>query len=89
MLDEPTAALDAITEHQLFDRYAEAARSGRESGTITILVTHRFSTVAAADLIIVRRHGRIIESGTHDQLIAAGGHYAELYALQARGYRRT
>ncbi|GAB3925425.1 ABC transporter permease [Microlunatus endophyticus] len=89
VLDEPTAALDALTEHQLFDRYAEAARTGRVSGTITILVTHRFSTVAAADLVIVLDHGRIVEQGAHDQLIAANGRYAELYNLQARGYRPT
>ncbi|WP_152363972.1 ABC transporter ATP-binding protein [Microlunatus speluncae] len=87
VLDEPTAALDAITEHQLFDRYAAAARSGRETGTITILITHRFSTVASADVIAVLDHGRLIEYGSHDDLIAAGGHYAELYELQARGYR--
>ena len=87
ILDEPTAALDAITEHQLFTRYAAAARSGRQTGTVTILVTHRFSTVAAADLIIVLHQGRIIEKGTHQQLLATDGHYADLYNLQARGYQ--
>lgn len=87
VLDEPTAALDAITEHQLFNRYTEAARTGRHTGTVTILVTHRFSTVAAADQIIVLHQGRIIEHGTHQQLLAANGHYAELYSLQARGYQ--
>ena len=87
VLDEPTAALDALTEHQLFDRYTAAAHAGRESGTITILITHRFSTVAAADLIMVLDHGRIIEQGAHDQLVAANGRYAELYNLQAQGYR--
>lgn len=87
ILDEPTAALDAITEHQLFSRYAEAARAGRQTGTVTILVTHRFSTVAAADLIIVLDQGRVVEQGTHQQLIAADGHYAELYNVQARGYQ--
>ncbi len=89
ILDEPTAALDAITEHQLFDRYAEAARAGRSTGTITILITHRFSTVASADVIAVLDHGRLIEYGSHLDLLAAGGHYAELYELQARGYRST
>lgn len=89
VLDEPTAALDAITEHELFGRYAEGARSGRETGTITILVTHRFSTVAAADLIIVLDHGRIIERGSHAQLIKQNGQYAHLYNLQADGYRTT
>lgn len=87
ILDEPTSALDAITEHQLFDRYAAAARSARATGTITIVITHRFSTVASADLIAVLDHGRLIEFGTHQELITAGGHYAQLYELQARGYR--
>ncbi len=87
ILDEPTAALDATTEHALFERYAEAMRATREARTITLLITHRFSTVAAADLIVVLESGRIIEQGTHSSLLAAGGHYAELYKLQARGYR--
>lgn len=87
VLDEPTAALDAITEHQLFSRYAEAAREGQDAGTITILITHRFSTVAAADQIIVLDHGRIVERGTHRTLLAADGSYAELYRMQARGYQ--
>lgn len=87
VLDEPTAALDAATEHELFDRYAAAARAGRGAGTITILVTHRFSTVAAADTVVVLEGGRVVEQGNHTDLVAAGGHYAELYELQARGYR--
>ena len=87
VLDEPTAALDAATEHELFDRYAQAAKTGRDNGTITILVTHRFSTVAAADLVVVLDSGHVIEQGTHTELIARGGHYSDLYELQARGYR--
>lgn len=83
VLDEPTAALDALTEHALFERYARAA----QRATITLLVTHRFSTAASADLIVVLDNGRIIEKGTHAALLAAGGQYADLYHLQARGYR--
>jgi ATP-binding cassette subfamily B protein len=86
VLDEPTAALDATTEHALFERYAAAARAGRAYGTITVLVTHRFSTVSAADLVVVLENGRVVEIGTHAELLDADGHYAELYRLQARGY---
>ncbi|HVX46459.1 MAG TPA: ABC transporter ATP-binding protein [Mycobacteriales bacterium] len=86
VLDEPTSALDAHTEHALFDRYTAAAAAGRRTGAVTVLVTHRFSTVAAADLVVVLRHGGIVETGTHTQLLAAGGHYAELYGMQASGY---
>ncbi|GAB3915983.1 ABC transporter permease [Microlunatus endophyticus] len=86
-LDEPTSALDAATEHALFDRYATAARDAGRSGGVTVLVTHRFSTVAAADTVLVLAEGRIVEQGTHRQLMAAGGAYAELYEIQARGYR--
>ena len=88
LLDEPTAALDAETEHALFERYAAAARAaGGRSGAITILVSHRFSTVRMADLIIVIAGGRIVEGGTHAHLLARGGLYAELYEVQAEGYR--
>lgn len=87
VLDEPTAALDAETEHMLFARYAEAARAGRHEGRITILVSHRFSTVAMADLIVVLDGGRLVEVGSHEELVAAGGTYAELYGLQAAAYR--
>jgi ATP-binding cassette subfamily B protein len=84
VLDEPTAALDAETEHALFERYAQGARRG--SG-ITILVSHRFSTVRMADLIVVLDGARVAEVGTHDELVAAGGQYAALYAIQAAAYR--
>jgi len=88
VLDEPTASLDAPTEHSLFERFAAAAgEAAATSGAITILVSHRFSTVRNADLILVVSGGRISESGTHDQLIRRGGLYAELYELQAAAYR--
>jgi ATP-binding cassette subfamily B protein len=87
ILDEPTAALDAETEHALFERYAAAARDHGGSGRITILVSHRFSTVRMADLIVVLDGARVVETGTHEQLTAAGGRYAELYGIQAAAYR--
>jgi ATP-binding cassette subfamily B protein len=88
VLDEPTASLDAQAEHELFERYAAAARrSAGDSGTITLLVSHRFSTVRMADLIVVLEDGRIREQGSHAELMARGGVYAELYELQARAYR--
>ncbi len=87
VLDEPTASLDAPTESALFTRYAAAARElAAAQGTITLLVSHRFSTVRSADLIVVLDHGQIVESGTHEQLMAAQGTYAELFELQARAY---
>jgi ATP-binding cassette subfamily B protein len=88
LLDEPTAALDAETEHALFERYAVAARTGNGlSGRITILVSHRFSTVRMADLIVVLDGSRIAQVGAHDELMAKGGPYAELYRIQAAAYR--
>ncbi|MGH9126321.1 MAG: ATP-binding cassette domain-containing protein [Acidimicrobiales bacterium] len=88
VLDEPTASLDAATEHALFARYAAAAAdSAARSGAITVLVSHRFSTVRMADLIVVLAEGRVAEVGSHASLLAAGGGYAELYELQARAYR--
>ena len=86
-LDEPTAALDAETEHALFERYAAAARTVDEQGRITVLVSHRFSTVRMADLIVVLDGARLVEVGSHDELIARKGQYAELYAIQAAAYR--
>ncbi|HEY8232897.1 MAG: ABC transporter ATP-binding protein [Vicinamibacterales bacterium] len=90
VLDEPTAALDAETEHALFERYAAAARGGGGAGRgngITILVSHRFSTVRMADLIVVLDGARVAQVGSHDALMAAGGPYAELYRIQAAAYR--
>ena len=83
VLDEPTAALDAETEHALFERYAGAPREGQ----ITLLVSHRFSTVRMADFIVVLDGSRVVESGTHEELLAKGGQYAELYRIQAAAYR--
>jgi ATP-binding cassette subfamily B protein len=89
VLDEPTAALDAETEHALFERYAATARGTgeRDSGRITILVSHRFSTVRMADLIVVLDGARLVEVGTHDELMAKSGQYSELYSIQAAAYR--
>jgi ATP-binding cassette subfamily B protein len=86
ILDEPTAALDAETEHALFERYAQAARTSTD-GRITLLVSHRFSTVRMADLIIVLDGAHLIESGTHESLMTLNGHYADLYRIQAAAYR--
>jgi ATP-binding cassette subfamily B protein len=87
VLDEPTAALDAETEHALFERYAESARTAQAGGRITILVSHRFSTVRMADRIIVLDGSHVVETGTHEELIAKAGAYAELYGIQAKAYR--
>ncbi|GAA4983269.1 ABC transporter ATP-binding protein [Actinopolymorpha pittospori] len=84
--DEPTASLDAPTEHALFERYTEASRAGAARGMITVLVSHRFSTVRSADLILVIDDGRIAELGSHAELMEIDGLYAELYTLQARSY---
>jgi ATP-binding cassette subfamily B protein len=89
ILDEPTAALDAETENALFERYAAAARRPGTSGSgrITILVSHRFSTVRMADLIVVLDGARLVEAGSHDELMLKGGQYSELYSIQAAAYR--
>jgi ATP-binding cassette subfamily B protein len=81
ILDEPTATLDARAEHELFDRI-RALLAGRT----VLLISHRFSTVRSADRIYVLAGGRVVEHGTHDELMALGGRYAELFTLQAAGY---
>ena len=86
ILDEPTASLDAQTEHALFARFADAARGHRQTGVV-LLVTHRFSTVRMADLIVVLEDGSVTEVGSHRDLIARRGTYAHLYGLQADQYR--
>jgi ATP-binding cassette, subfamily B, bacterial len=87
VLDEPTAALDAETEHELFERYADAARRDESPGSITILVSHRFSTVRMADLIVVLDGSRLAEVGSHDELMRRNGPYADLYRIQAAAYQ--
>jgi ATP-binding cassette subfamily B protein len=87
VLDEPTSALDPATEHRILETYLEASRRTREIGGVTVVVTHRLSTAASADLVVVLDHGRVREQGTHRELLDAGGLYAELFSMQASGYR--
>jgi len=87
VFDEPTAALDPQTEHALFERIAAATQQSASRGRITLLVSHRFSTVRMADLIVVLGEGKVLEQGSHSELMANRGLYAELYGLQARAYR--
>jgi ATP-binding cassette subfamily B protein len=82
ILDEPTAALDAEAEYQLFERFRELV-----AGKTALLISHRFSTVRMADHILVLEGGRILESGSHDALVALGGRYASLFEMQAGRYR--
>jgi len=82
VLDEPTSALDAKAEYEVFERFRRLAE-----GRTTILISHRLSTVKMADRIYVLGDGRIVESGTHDQLVREGGRYGRLYETQARQYR--
>ncbi|GAA0585137.1 ABC transporter ATP-binding protein [Paractinoplanes ferrugineus] len=87
VLDEPTAALDPLAEHELFQLFVDQARTARLAGAVTVLVSHRFTTVRMADHIVVLDQGRILEQGTHADLMTAAGPYAELYTLQERAYR--
>jgi ATP-binding cassette subfamily B protein len=82
ILDEPTAALDARAEYEVFQRFADLTE-----GKIAILISHRFSTVRMAEHIVVLEHGRVLEEGSHEELLARQGRYAELFNLQAAGYR--
>jgi ATP-binding cassette subfamily B protein len=81
VLDEPTAALDVRAEAELFDSFLEVTR-----GLTTILVSHRLSSVRHADRIVVLGHGRILEDGSHEELVAYGGSYARMFALQAERF---
>lgn len=87
ILDEPTSALDAETEHALFARYADVANQAATNGRITVLVSHRFSTVRMAHLIVVMDGAKVAEFGSHDELMARGGQYFQLYSLQAAAFR--
>jgi ATP-binding cassette subfamily B protein len=82
ILDEPTATLDARAEYEVFQRFSELTRA-----RMAVLISHRFSTVRMADRILVLADGSIQEQGTHEQLLSLGGRYAELFELQAAGYR--
>jgi ATP-binding cassette, subfamily B, bacterial len=86
VFDEPTASLDAHAEHRLFTRFADLARQQHSEGGITILVTHRFSTVQEADTILVLDDGEVVEHGTHGDLLRAGGRYAHDYHLQSAAH---
>ncbi|MGC1363868.1 MAG: ATP-binding cassette domain-containing protein, partial [Silvibacterium sp.] len=82
VLDEPTAALDAKSELEVFERFAELTE-----GKMALLISHRFSTVRMADRIVVLEGGRLVEEGTHQQLVALGGRYAGMFEMQAASYR--
>lgn len=87
VLDEPTASLDAPSEDAIFARYMQRARDlATRTGAVTVIVSHRFSTVTGADLILVLDRGRLIEAGTHEELVLLGGRYADLYSIQANAY---
>jgi ATP-binding cassette subfamily B protein len=87
-LDEPTASLDAPSEKSVFDAYmTRARRLGADSGAVTVIVSHRFSTVIGADLILVMDRGRLVECGTHEELLAKDAKYSDLFEIQASGYR--
>jgi ATP-binding cassette subfamily B protein len=87
VLDEPTASLDAASEYQLYSQIIGAARQAASDGAITLLVSHRMSTVRAADVIVVLEGGRVVEIGTHAELMSAARVYAELFTLQSRAYQ--
>ncbi|OAH09468.1 ATP-binding cassette domain-containing protein [Streptomyces jeddahensis] len=87
VLDEPTASLDAPSEHAIFERYMARARElAQSTGAVTVIVSHRFSTVAGADLILVLHEGRLVEAGPHAELVRANGRYAELFTIAEKSY---
>ncbi len=81
ILDEPTASLDARAVHEVFKRFVELTFD-----KCAVLISHRFSTVRMADRIVVLHQGRLLEHGTHQELLASGGQYADLFQMQAAGY---
>ena len=81
ILDEPTASVDAVSEYEIFKNIIK-----KQENKTTVIISHRFSTVRKAERIIVLDHGKIVESGTHDELIAKNGIYKEMFELQAEGY---
>jgi ABC-type multidrug transport system fused ATPase/permease subunit len=87
VLDEPTASLDAPSEQAIFEHYMNRARQlAARTGAVTVIVSHRFSTVAGADLILVMEKGRLVQVGNHTDLVDADGPYAELHSLSSRAY---
>jgi ABC-type multidrug transport system fused ATPase/permease subunit len=90
ILDEPTASLDAPSEQEIFQRHMARARElGARTGAVVVIVSHRFSTVTGADLILVLAKGKLVEAGPHDELMDLGGRYADLYGIQADAYAAT
>lgn len=87
IFDEPTASLDAPSERAVYQHHMRRARAlGKSTGTITVIISHRFSTVAGADIVLVLEKGKLVEQGPHAELMAGNGSYAELYSIQERAY---
>ena len=82
VLDEPTSAMDAEAEAKIFDHFREATAK-----QMAILISHRFSTVRMADQIVVLDRGKVVERGSHEELMQQNGHYAHLFTIQAKGYQ--
>jgi ABC-type multidrug transport system fused ATPase/permease subunit len=82
VLDEPTSAIDAQAEYEIFNHFRAVTQN-----QMVFLISHRFSTVRMADKILVINNGEVVEQGTHEELLADGGHYARLFLLQAAGYQ--
>jgi ATP-binding cassette, subfamily B, bacterial len=87
VLDEPTYSLDVESERRVFDWFSRIAGGDNPAGTIVVIVSHRFSTVRAADIVAVMHEGRLVELGSHAELMAIAGRYATMYTTQAEGYR--